>query len=152
MAYSEKATKEDIEFETLKTFLKNDGKKFNGTLIDSDKIEPADIRYDGINYQITIGDKEETQTKRNITSKGECYVNIRDTSNVMPLLLKGAVTKKSTRSDNGTILLIEVSSTGNLGWEQLKTQASSWGKSNINICNGWKEIYLVYSDNNIKVS
>lgn len=146
-----KLTKEDIELETLKIFLKNNNIDFKDVLIGSTKKEPTDIRYDGANYQITIGDKEIVAEMRRKTSKGQSLTAIRNVSNIVALLLGGALTKKTLRADSDTILLLDVASTGNNTWEDLKTKASKWAKNNIDKCKVWKEIYLIYSDKNIKV-
>ena len=112
----QKINKEEVELETLKTFLHNKGMAFDYSLIDYKKNDPTDIRYDGSNYQITIGDKEQVCEMRKVTSKGQIYTNIRSIFNIADLLLKGALEKKSTRADKDTILLIEARSTGNRTW------------------------------------
>ena len=151
MTYSTKPTKEDIELETLKTFLINNGEEFSKTLVDSNKSEPTDIRYDNINYQITLGDKEVVEETRKGESKSRIYTSIRNTADIILLLLDGTLTKKSLRADSNTILLLEVSSTGNNTWDELTARASKWAKEHTEKCKVWKEIYLVYSDKNIKV-
>jgi len=144
-------TKEDIELETLKKFLNNKSVVFNGALISSDKIEPTDIRYNNINYQITEGDKAAVQERRQITSKGSTYSTIRDIHNIAEALLRGTLTKKSLRSDPNTVLLIDVMSTGGRDFESLEKELSTWVIDNINLCSCWKEIYLVYREANIRL-
>lgn len=145
-------TKQDVELGTLKNYLQNEGLKFNTLLIDLGTNEPIDIRYDNNNYQITIGDKEEVEARRKITSKQQIYTHIRDISNIAELLLRGAVTKKSNRSSLDTILLIDVSSTGNLNWSELEIETSRWASTNNSLCKVWKMIILVFSDKNIKLN
>ena len=152
MDYSKIVTKEDVELETLKTFLHNANVQFSDKLIEHGRGEPTDIRYDGTNYQITIGDKEAVEERRKVTSKkGSAYSNIRDVSNIISLLLNGALTKKSLRSDKETILLIDVMSTGGLDWDTLRNRASEWANNNQNLCQGWKKIYLVFRQKNIQI-
>lgn len=145
-------SKEDKELSVLKIFINNKSVIFDEKLIDLNKTEPTDIRYDGVNYQITEGDKEAVQERRNITSKGYSYSVIRDISDIAELLLNGTLSKKSIRSDVDTILLIEVESNGFLDYESLGYKLSTWAVDNINLCNCWKEIYLVYRESNIRLS
>lgn len=151
MECSKVVTKEDVELETLRKFLNNRAVIFDSTLIDSNKTEPTDIRYDGINYQITEGDKEAVQEHRRITSKGISYSTIRDIRDIGEVLLRGTLTKKSIRSDSNTVLLIDVVSTGGRDFKSLGTELSIWASENINICNCWKEVFLVYSETNVKL-
>lgn len=144
-------TQKDIELDTLKNYLQNEGLEFNDLLIDNQISEPVDIRYNSINYQVTIGDKEKIEEMRRVTSKGERYIKIRSVSNIAELLLRGALTKKSTRSDSNTILLIEVSSTGGLNWKDLENEVSRWASANYLLCKGWKIIFLVFNNKNIKL-
>lgn len=152
MDFSKPVTQKNVEIETLKNYLYNNGLDFFDSLIDPETSEPIDIRYNNINYQVTIGDKEAIEARRKVTSKGQAYINIRNISNIIHLLLFGTLTKKSTRSDSNTILLVEVSSTGGLNWNDLEKQASHWARANHSLCAGWKAIYLVFSDKNIKLN
>ena len=152
MNSSKKYTKKEVELETLMNFLQNKGINFNNSLLDKNKIEPSDIRYDGVNYQITIGDKEQVQEMRKITSKGQIYVGIRNISNIFDLLLKGALTKKVVRSDKSTILLVDVFSTGNLNPIEFENGLSKWAIANVNLCKVWKEIYLVFRNKNVRLN
>ena len=152
MDYSKVVIKEDVELETLKKFLNNQSVVFDKKLVDPSKTEPTDIRYDGINYQITEGDKKEVQTRRQITSKGTTYLTIRDTTNIAELLLRSSLKKKSTRSDSNTVLLIDVMSTGGRDWDTLGKELSAWASQNSNLCSCWKEIYLVYREKNVKLA
>lgn len=151
MEYSKIITKEDVELETLKKFLDNKSVIFDETLVDSNKEEPTDIRYNGVNYQITEGDKEVVQERRKITSKGTQFFAMRDIRNIAELLLRGTLTKKSTRSDRNTVLLVDVMSTGGRDFKSLEEELSAWAINNINLCNCWKEIYLVYRRANVKL-
>lgn len=151
MQYSKVATKEDVELETFKNYLNNRAIVFDEALIDANKNEPTDIRYDGVNYQITEGDKEAVQECRRITSKGISYCTIRDINNIAEVLLRGALTKKSIRSDSNTVLLISVGSTGGRDFESLGKELSYWVSENITICNCWMDIYLVYSEANVRL-
>lgn len=152
MNYSKVVTKKDVELETLKKFLKNQSGIFNDSFIGSNKGEPTDIRYDGINYQITEGDKEAIQERRQITSKNTSFSGIRNTVNIAELLLRGTLEKKSTRSDSNIVLLIDVMSSGGRNWNELEKEVSAWAKNNLSLCNCWKEIYLVYRSKNVKLS
>lgn len=160
MDFLKPATQEEIELETFKTFLKNKGEIFNYMLIEIEKTEPTDIRYDGINYQITIGDKKLIEEKRKTIAKEGIYVGFRNTLNIVDLILRDSLEKKSIRSDKDTTLLIEASSRGNLEWIEFEKEASKWVSNNSHLCNGWKEIYLVFGvgnpgidyDRNIKIN
>ncbi len=151
MDYLKSVTKEDVELETLKKFLSNKKIVFDEKLIDLNKAEPTDIRYNDINYQITEGDKEIVQECRQITSKRITYYTIRDIHKISEILLRGTLTRKSTRSDPDTVLLIDVMSTGGRNFESLANELSAWAVQNISLCNCWKEIYLVYREANIKL-
>lgn len=151
MEYSKVVTKEDVELETLKKFLINKSVVFDEALVDSNKTEPTDIRYNGINYQITEGDKEAVQERRQITSKGIPYSTIRDVWNIAEILLRGTLAKKATRSDINTVLLIDVISTGGRDFKSLEKELSVWAVQNTDLCNCWKEIYLVYRGANIRL-
>lgn len=148
-----KKTKEDVELETLKDFLRNKNIKFDDSLLSSKKNEPTDIRYNNVNYQVTTGDKVLIEKmRRKEASKERKYSHgIKKPDNIIDLLLKESLEKKSIRSDKNTILLIDVMRDGFLSLENLKKQASNWAINNLNLCNVWKEIYLVYSDKNIKI-
>ncbi len=152
MNHSKIVTQDDVELETLKKFLDNKSVIFNETLIDLNKKEPTDIRYNGINYQITEGDKEAAQERLQVTSKSVLYFIIRDISNVAEILLRGTLDKKSIRSDSNTVLLIDVLSTGGRDWETLDKELSAWAVQNVNLCNCWKGIYLVYRGKNVKLN
>ncbi len=152
MDYSKVVTKEDVELETLKKFLKNKHFVFDKNLIDKHKIEPTDLRYKGINYQITEGDKVAVQSRRQPNSKGVPFFSVRNANNIAELLLKDTLKKKSTRSDTSTVLLVDVMSNGGRDWTDLEKEVSAWAKNNLSLCNCWKEIYLVYRGKNIKLS
>jgi len=149
---SKKISKEEVELETLKSFLKNRELLFDSLFVDSNKSEPTDIRYNGVNYQITIGDKEQVQRMRKLMSKELIVVEIRNFANIPDLLLSGALQKKATRSDKNTILLIEASSTGGLDWPTLQAEVSKYASGRAELCSGWKEIYLVFKDKNLRVN
>lgn len=151
MGLSEKVSKEFVELETLKTFLRNKGKAFDGSLIEHNTSEPTDIKYDSVNYQITIGDKEHIEKMRRVTSKGKVYTNIRNVSDIANLLLRGALEKKANRSDKNTILLIEVESRGGRSWPELQGEISGWISQNLLLLSDWLQIYSVFNDKNIQL-
>ena len=149
----DKVTQKEVEIETVKTFIQNKGEEFSDSLIDYKGIEePCDIKYKGINYQITIGDKKEVEGRRKVTSRGSIYTNIRNIhDDISTVLLRDALSKKSMRSSENTVLLIEVSSTGNLSWEELEKKFSEFVSNNQNLCGKWKEIYAVFPERNIQL-
>lgn len=148
-----KISQQQVELNTLSIFLNNQNFLFDETLIDYKKQEPTDIRYNGINYQITEGDKMQIQKTRQVTSKkGNIYSTIRDTTDIIEILLGETLRKKSLRSDSNTVLLVEVFSTGGYDFDTLSKELSTWSKLNANLCNCWKEIYLVYPNANIRLT
>jgi hypothetical protein len=154
MDYSQKRTQKDVELEAFKMFLKNEGKDFDGSLISFKKNEPTDIVYDGIQYQITIGDKEEIEERRKITSQKSIYCKIRNVKYVKILidsLLRKSLDKKSLRADKNTTLLIEGWSTYFKNWNELEKEISSWVSKNYNLITVWDAVYLVFEGKNIKL-
>ena len=147
-----KVTQEDVELETLKKFLKNNTLEFNEALISAEKLEPTDIRYNNVNYQITEGDGKLKRNMRRETSKGHRYVLLNKVSHdFIEIQIKNTLKKKSIRADKNTVLLIDVFRDGYLDPEDLKKQVSDCKKKYNKECKVWKKVYLVFSDKNIKL-
>lgn len=146
-----KPTKKEVELITLKRFLSNKKIDFRYELLDYTHGEPADVCYDNVDYQITLGDKELVQEIRSTSAKEEIFSIIRDVSNLPELLLRGVLIKKINSSDPNTVLLIEVDSKGAGDWGQLELSVKAWVILNSELLGRWKSIYLVYIDKNIKL-
>lgn len=151
MDLSKKVTQKDIEFETLKAFLRNRGENFSGSLIGFNQQEPTDIRYGDENYQITVGDKKLVEEMRSTISKDGHFLGFRNIFNISDQLLRDTLEKKSIRADKNTILLIDVFSNGGRDWETLENEISKWALTRRELCDVWKEIYLVYKEKNVAV-
>lgn len=147
--------KKDIERETLKKFISNKHIGYKESLLEYTEIkEPCDVRYDGIDYQITEGDQEQIERRRSSScgeNKERIHVEIRGTSKIAEMLLCSALTKKCKKSDRDVVLLIDCSSTGNREWKDLEKELCEYLRGNLGICGTWKEIYAVFPQGNIRI-
>lgn len=144
-------TQQDVEREVLKRFLANKGVQFCLELIEKGAAEPTDIRYAGISYQITEGDKEQVQSRRREIYKEGGSLTVASTLDLPERLLRRTLEKKEVRSDSEIVLLIDLMSKGALSDQELSKEVSNWANNNRNLCECWKEIYLVYRGKNVKV-
>jgi|GEM_PF-5344958 len=144
-------TQKDVELDTLRDYLHNKGIELIDSLLSSQITEPTDIRYDNVNYQITIGDQETIEKRRKFISKYGKYNDIRSVSNIAILLLSKALTKKIISSDINTILLVEVANNGGRSWNDLKNEFDNYTLAHPEIRGLWKEIYAVFPEKNIKL-
>lgn len=147
----EKVTQTEVEEEALKNYLLNDGIQFNNSLVEQNTSEPTDIRYNGINYQITIGDQEAIEARRRVTSKGKTFIGIRsfNASNIASQLLGKSLEKKSKSADSNTVLLIEVTSTGNIDWDDIKIEFNKYMLEHPELSSKWNQICAVFPEKNI---
>ncbi|PIR76369.1 MAG: hypothetical protein COU32_02405 [Candidatus Magasanikbacteria bacterium CG10_big_fil_rev_8_21_14_0_10_42_10] len=153
MGYIRKYTQKDVEFNTLKDYLRNEGIQFFESLIDYNTTEPTDIRYNNINYQITIGDQEAIEERRKNNSKKGGYVGMRKGGlfYLEGQLLFEALRKKVLSSDSNTTLLIKVVNMGIYEYEELEELFNQYSSAHPELRGAWKEIYVVLPEKNIQI-
>ena len=156
-----KVTRPQEEIQTLKKFFENQGIKFDSELAIQDKSlrEPCDASYQGIEYQITYGNRKmlgDMRKANSIRSKenpdiGGPYCKIGGSPNYAQEILETALESKKNKSDKNMTLLIDPYP--RLGFPfSGDSLLKEYFKENEERLGGlWQQIFVVFSGENIQL-
>lgn len=142
MTYS---TKKTGEKKVVAKYLVNSGLDINDDLFDLHPEEPADICYDRVGYQVVNSDFDFQKNINvyKISNTGRNPAEVFNDFVLRPIVKKS----KYAQSANGYTLLIDTKLAAPKRF--IYNQLASTDNNQFNV--GFKEIYLVFSDENIKI-
>ena len=160
-----KVTRAQEEIQTLKKFIENQGIEFISELAIQDKLllrEPCDVSYQGVEYQITYGNRKmlgdirkanHVRNKENLNVGGP-FCKIGGSTNYVQEISE-ALKDKKNKSDKNMTLLIEVYPSPNLWFikgSSLFLDLEEHFKKNERELGGlWQHIFVVFYDCNIQL-
>ncbi len=149
-----KASRQDIETQTLRRFIENSGADFDIKFVAyPEENDPCDIVYNIGRYQVTEGDSAFLERMRPVTAKREEFSEIR---HITPEtyandLLGSSLEKKKYKSDKTIILLIDCRCTGGFSLNKREAIYKKYLAEHPQQASSWLSAFCVFSDGNVKV-
>jgi len=151
-------TRPQEELQTLERFVCNQGKKFYAEKAIQDRLklrEPADVLYEGIEYQITYGDRERLSERRKVMCNKGIYpaqILSNQLSTYADRLLRTALEDKKYKSHHEMILLIDCMTTALHPFKAREAWCQDYFRSDKENLGGfWKRLYVVFPDGNVQL-
>jgi len=158
-----KVTRAQEEIQTLKKFIENQGVEFIPELAIQDKSllkEPCDISYQGVEYQITygnrklLGDMRKTNSVRDKENPniGGPFCKIGGSPNYVREILE-ALKDKKNKSDKNMILLVEVypSPSRPFFMDREELLKEHFKKNEQELGGLWQHIFVVFCNWNVQL-
>lgn len=157
---NKKATRQEEEVKTLEKFIKNKS-LFQPNLVryfgvHPEVREPCDMSYEGVEYQITYGDRGKLESLRETESSGKRYLEIfppLPKEDYAEVLLERALTDKRFKSDSEMTLLVDCTY-GNTGYSlpEREVVCKKYFDENKETLGGlWEHIFVVFPDRNVQL-